>query len=737
MGSEGYLPLFETRRAKVTLIFRVVAATIFLPICMVWIYRATQMPWKEGEHWMIRWGWIAMFGAEIWFSFYWVLSQTLRWNVIYRATFKDKLFKRYDQDEFPRLDIFVCTADPILEPPIMVINTVLSVMAYDYQPGKLAVYLSDDGGSQLTFYAMLEASQFAKYWLPYCRKYNVEPRSPDAYFSSAPKLVDAAQAKDLASVKKLYEEMENRIEMSTKLGRISEEIRAKHKGFSQWDSYASRSDHDTILQILIDGRNKEAKDLEGCPLPTLVYLAREKRPQYFHNYKAGALNALIRVSSKISNGQMILNLDCDMYSNNSQSVYDALCVFMDEKQAQQIAFVQFPQKFANVTKNDLYSGSMVVHMQLEFHGLDGFGGPVYIGTGCFHRRDTLCGRKFSKDCGLDWMGQNDRKFEGSLQELEEEAKALASCTYELNSQWGKECGLKYGFIVEDSITGLGIKGRGWKSVFLNPKRPAFLGALPITLAHILVQQKRWGEGLLQIVFSKHCPLLYEHKTVKLGLRLGYSFYFLWALNCLPTLCYSTIPSLFLLRGIPLFPQISSPRFLPFAYIIITKYTVSLAEYLCCQGTVLGWWNEQRMWLYKRTSSYTFAFINTFLTILGLSDKKFVVTTKAIDEEVSKRYEKEMMEFGVSSPMFTLLATLALLNLFCFVAVINKMILGGVKIVIMEAMGLQILLCGVLVLINLPLYEALFMRKDRGKMPIDVTIKSIAFALLGCACFCYY
>lgn len=47
------------------------------------------------------------------------------------------------------------------------------------------------------------------------------------------------------------------------------------------------------LKILIDGRDPNAVDNEGCVLPTLVYLAREKRPQHFHNFKAGAMNALV------------------------------------------------------------------------------------------------------------------------------------------------------------------------------------------------------------------------------------------------------------------------------------------------------------------------------------------------------------------------------------------------------------------------------------------------------------
>ncbi|GMH25488.1 hypothetical protein Nepgr_027331 [Nepenthes gracilis] len=674
-----------------------------------------------------------MSGAEMWFTLYWILTQALRWNPVYRSTFKDRLSNRY-KNHMPRVDIFVCTADPNLEPPIMVVNTVLSVMAYDYPPEKLSVYLSDDGGSQLTFYSLLKASKFSKYWLPYCRKYEIEPRCPAAYFKSLPEPLDATQATSLASIKKLYEKMEARIELSTKLSRSYEEIQSKHKGFSKWDSYSSQHDHDTILEILIDGRSPEEKDVEGWPLPTLVYLAREKRPQYIHHYKAGAMNALIRVSSKISNGEIILNVDCDVYSNNSQSIRDALCCFMDEKYGQEIAFVQWPQMFSNITKNDLYGSSFRVTMQVEFHGLDGFGGPIYLGTGCFHRRDALCGRNFSKDRLVEWKSQNQMTIEVSTQELEEEAKCLASCTYEVNSQWGKEVGLKYGFIVEDAITGMTIQCRGWKSVLLNPIKPSFLGLAPTTLPQFLMQQKRWGEGLLQLVLSKYCPLWYGHKRISFGHQLCYCHYGLWAANCLATLCYSTIPSLYLLKSIPLFPEISSPWFLPFAYIIISKYTYSSVEYLRSQGTFRGWWNEQRVWLYKRNSSYLFAFLTIVLKLLGLSNLTFVVTAKSADKDVSERYENEIMEFGHSSPMITLLAALALMNLLCFATVLSKAAMDGGIMVIVENMGLQILLCVVLVLINFPLYEAMFFRKDKGKMPRDVTVKSVVYALVGCIGF---
>ena len=92
---------------------------------------------------------------------------------------------RYDEDELPKVDVFVCTADPTIEPPALVVNTVLSVMAYQYPPQKLSVYLSDDGGSDLTFYALLEAARFARVWIPFCHKFHIEPRSPAAFFRGA------------------------------------------------------------------------------------------------------------------------------------------------------------------------------------------------------------------------------------------------------------------------------------------------------------------------------------------------------------------------------------------------------------------------------------------------------------------------------------------------------------------------------------------------------------------------
>lgn len=81
---------------------------------------------------------------------------------------------------------------------------------------------------------------------------------------------------------------------------------------------------------------------------------------------------------------------------------------------------------------------MWLSIKMEFPGIDANGGPMYIGTGCFHRRVNLCERKHCNEHEVDWKRESGMKIEGNARDLEEECKALASCAYEENTQWGKE-----------------------------------------------------------------------------------------------------------------------------------------------------------------------------------------------------------------------------------------------------------------------------------------------------------
>nr|XP_027061309.1 cellulose synthase-like protein E6 isoform X1 [Coffea arabica]XP_027063967.1 cellulose synthase-like protein E6 isoform X1 [Coffea arabica] len=722
--------LFETKAAEggsVAAAYKVFAFTVLVSIVLIWLYRLTYIP-GVGEPG--RWVWIGMFVSELLFGFYWIITQSVRWNVVQRIPFKDRLSLRYE-DKLPDVDIFICTADHVVEPPIMVIDTVLSAMSYNYPPEKLSIYLSDDGGSEFTFYALLEVSDFAKYWLPFCKKFKLEPRAPAVYFKrNILDSHDLVLAQEESKVKKLYEDMASRIETVVEEGGIPKEIKEKHKGFSEWNSLIARNDHQSIVQILIDRRNPNSVDIDGHQLPTLVYLSREKRPQRPHHFKAGSMNALIRVSSKISNAPIILNLDCDMYSNDSDALRDSLCFFMDEKQGHRTSYVQYPQRYHNITKHDIYSSVARVVHQIELAGIDGNGGALYCGTGCFHRRASLCGMKFSEDNRSE-LKSVKHEIEGRpVEELEEASKQVANCSYEDGTQWGKEMGLVYGCPVEDIVTGLAIQCRGWRPIYHNPSRYAFLGIAATTLDQSLVQSKRWSEGMFQIFLSKYCPFIYGHGKIKLGAQMGYCIYLLWAPISLGTLCYAVAPSLCLLHGIRIFPEVSSLWFLPFAYVFVAKYAYGLAEALSCGDTLKSWWNSQRIWLFRRTTAYFLAFIDTVIRQLGLSQTTFVLTPKVVDDDVMKRYENEILEFGSSSIMFTIIATIALLNLFSFLLGIRRVVLATESSRAFQQFIPPIILSGLLIMINIPVYQALFFRTDKGRMPSSVLWKSVMIVSLA-------
>lgn len=126
---------------------------------------------------------LALLVADFVLAFMWATSQGFRVSPIRRETFPENLPPETD---FPAMDVFICTADPNKEPPMSVVNTALSVMAYEYPKEKLSVYVSDDGGSQLTLFAFMEAARFAAHWLPYCRSKKIVERCPEAYFKSDP-----------------------------------------------------------------------------------------------------------------------------------------------------------------------------------------------------------------------------------------------------------------------------------------------------------------------------------------------------------------------------------------------------------------------------------------------------------------------------------------------------------------------------------------------------------------------
>ncbi|THF95535.1 hypothetical protein TEA_027299 [Camellia sinensis var. sinensis] len=127
---------------------------------------------------------ITLLISDVILGLMWAAKQSFRMNPVHRQVFPENLEKIMKENDFQALDIFICTADPYKEPPMSVVNTALSVMAYDYPTEKLSVYVSDDGGSAMTLFAFMEAAKFGSHWLPFCRRNKLVDRCPDAYFRS-------------------------------------------------------------------------------------------------------------------------------------------------------------------------------------------------------------------------------------------------------------------------------------------------------------------------------------------------------------------------------------------------------------------------------------------------------------------------------------------------------------------------------------------------------------------------
>lgn len=417
------------------------------------------------------WLWGMSITCELWFALSWILDQLPKLCPINRVTDLSVLKDRFEspnlrnpkgRSDLPGIDVFVSTADPEKEPPLVTANTILSILAVDYPVEKLACYLSDDGGSLLTFEALAETASFARTWVPFCRKHGIEPRNPEAYFGQKRDFLKNKVRLDFVRerrrVKREYDEFKVRINsLPESIRRRSdaynahEELRAKKKQMemggnlsepikvpkatwmadgSHWpgtwssaETDHSRGDHAGIIQAMLappnaepvfgaeaDGENLIDTTEVDIRLPMLVYVSREKRPGYDHNKKAGAMNALVRTSAIMSNGPFILNLDCDHYIYNSLALREGMC-FMLDRGGDRICYVQFPQRFEGIDPNDRYANHNTVFFDVSMRALDGLQGPMYVGTGCVFRRIALYG--FSPPRATEhhgWFGRRKIKL---------------------------------------------------------------------------------------------------------------------------------------------------------------------------------------------------------------------------------------------------------------------------------------------------------------------------------------
>ncbi|WOG87568.1 hypothetical protein DCAR_0206797 [Daucus carota subsp. sativus] len=714
-----------------TWINRIFAVIYLIPICALMYHHCHNIITSTDQ--VTKRNAVIFLIADSILAFMWITRQAFHISPIRRQVFPENLTA--DESEYPALDVFVCTADPFKEPPIGVMNTVLSLMAYDYPREKLSVYVSDDGGSELTLFALMEAAEFAKHWLPYCKKQNILDRSPEAYFTSRtnfgfPETGPAATKHN--QIKVLYEKMESRINEVVERRSIDGYVTDEEalRTFDIWHKTPgfTRQDHPAIVQIIMESASE--KDESGNRMPNLVYVSREKKKTTPHNYKAGALNVLLRVSATMTNAPLVLTQDCDMFSNDPKTPLRALCYFMDPGMDPNLSLVQFPQAFHGINKDDIYSAEIreiLVHNTL---GMDGLLGAFYMGSGAFFRRQAFFGTPVSHIPPQPSEISPRHVVSKSMHSAEILALAhhVGGCNFEAQTKWGSEMGFRYGSLVEDLNTGYRMQCQGWRSVFCNPTRPAFLGSSPITLHDMLNQTKRWSMGLLDITFSRYNPLFFGVRFLNPLQAFCFGHYTFWPIWSIPLIIYSFLPQLALINSShAIFPKVTDHwSFLLYVFLFLGSYTQDLLQYVTFGSTAKKWWNNQRVWMMRSLSSFPFALIEYILERCGLSSFGFNVTSKVVDSEQSKRNAECIFEFGMPSPLFVPLDMAAIINLWAFLHGIKQVITRNESF---EDIFVQMFLAGFGVLNCWPIYEAMLLRRDKGRMPLKITLLSTFLAWL--------
>ncbi|CAM8981894.1 unnamed protein product [Rhodiola kirilowii] len=671
--------------------------------------------------------WLLLFFSELVFTFLWITYQALEWRPISRSVYPERLPV---DDQLPGLDVLICTADPNKEPTLDVMNTIISAMALDYPTNKLSVFLSDDGGSAVTLKLLKAAWGFAKCWLPFCRTYRLTNRCPQAYFS-APE--DFLRGQDF---------IEDRQKIEMEYDMFKERVKLAKAGVAMENNSL---DHPSIVEVIADSTMKDETD--NLDMPLLVYVSREKRPSQPHHFKAGALNALLRVSGSISNSPYILVLDCDMYCNDPSSARKAMCFHLDSSVSASLALVQFPQKFHNIGVNDIYDSQLRHIFKTSWQGMDGLLGPIMSGTGFYLKRDAIYGISRLKDANTTQLkqrfGQSDL-FVSSINKLSEpksnilnvspifrkEITSLVSCSYENGTQWGSQVGFMYHSVVEDYATGFHLHCEGYTTIFCDPPTPQFLGSATTNLHDVIVQGIRWYTGLFNCFLSKFCPLTYGCARMSVLQSMCYAAITLFPLYCLPILILATIPQLCLINDILVYPKATDPYFLVYLWLFLSSLLKHLHQVISSEGSIQVIINEQRMWMIKSVTSCFYGTLGCFANKLGIRKASFVPTNKFVNKERDKLYQMGKYDFQTSTMFLLPLVSLVLLNAVSFAV-------GSTRLVFKKDYGrlsAQLILSLYILIMSYPVIEAVTVRRDKGSIPTRISLLSAFVCLFGAYVF---
>lgn len=743
-GEDGRRPLlFRNYRVKGILLhpYRLLSLIRLVAIVLFFVWRVRH-PYADG---MWLW-WISMVG-DFWFGVTWLLNQVAKLSPIKRVPNLAILKQQFDlpdgNSNLPILDVFINTVDPINEPMIYTMNSILSILAADYPVDKHACYLSDDGGSIIHYDGLLETAKFAALWIPFCRKHSIEPRAPESYFSVKTRPYNGNAPEEFPTDQKHicreYDEFKGRLDaLFTVVPKRSDQYDhadAKEGAKATWMADGTqwpgtwiepaknhkRGDHDGIVQVMLKHPGHEPEfgqpastnnplDFSAVDLrlPMLVYISREKRPGCDHQKKAGAMNVQLRVSALLTNAPFIINFDCDHYVNNSKAFRAGICFMLDRREGDNTAFVQFPQRFDDVDPTDRYCNHNRVFFDATLLGLNGIQGPSYVGTGCMFRRFALYGtdpplwrsddikivdssKKFGSS--LSFINSippaaNQERSIMSPPALEDSFMAeladVMTCAYEDGTEFGREVGWVYNIATEDVVTGFRLHRNGWRSMYCRMEPDAFAGTAPINLTERLYQILRWSGGSLEMFFSRNCPLLAGRRLHPMQ-RIAYANMTAYPVSSIFLVFYLLFPVIWIFRG-QFYIQKPFPTYVLYLVIVIVMTElIGMIEIKWAGLTLLDWIRNEQFYIVGATAVYPTAVLHMVLKLFGFKGVSFKLTAKQVASSTSDKFAEL---YAVQwAPLLIPTMVVIAVNVCAIGASIGKAIFGGWSLMQMADAGL--------------------------------------------------
>jgi len=476
-NSSNFAGKTRSRLKKRTLLFRYLAEINL-------IFGAWYLQWRitHSLNFDALWLSIPLLLAEIYSYLGGVMFVVGLWRPLVRQVKSlDQLTPPLPRSDWPTVDVFITCYN---EPPEIVEKTARAALAMNYPPTKLRVYVLDDGNSPV-MRVMTERLCIEDLQSPLLQQ--------EAARIDAERAGVIERLQQLENLRPEIQAAEQWLQARSSNGVNNADQTAVSFGqhlrqFIFWlhPNDQSVSDRLTSEQRLLEETIAQ-KEQDLIELARFHYIARPKPAGVPHHAKAGNINYAI--FSGETSGDFILTLDADhipkpQFLKRVLPYFYTYNLFTGRYEQNQIAFVQTPQDFYNISPGDPFGHQAHLFYGPLQQGKDGMNAAFYTGTNAVLRREALV------IVGLQHFSEEFSKDEKRLDEFE-----LVG-------------GVSSNSITEDMNTAMRLHGAGWKSVYHNELLAE--GLAPDDLRSTLKQRLRWAQGTIQV-------LVRENPLTKAGL----------------------------------------------------------------------------------------------------------------------------------------------------------------------------------------------------------------------------